>query len=356
MTLDELRSTLPYRCLEWKWPEHGFKSPRKASFTPFRITGGIGDLILGLGVAEALNAETGDVVVYSKWPKVVEYFSDLGNHHDDDLMDYGYDFIVYCNSIVKFQFFNGFKGFDNPKLDEIFIKHRNFINQGQGEWTSIVDHHPHLDNRLGVIAVEQGFNRESLSYAFLKLSPSPRKTVRKFSPGPMFITIHDGFDENNTDVKGRSMKNWNMLDWQTLVHEIRSMGIECVQLGAKNSRKIVGANWTHLGIPITESFDILKNSSLHIDGDSGLVHAAHVLNVPSVVLFGPTNAKFFGYEENINITPNIPCSDCWWLQPNWMSKCPVGNDYPRCMDSITPREVLDAVKDILDFKYKRLEI
>lgn len=345
--LDELKSTLAIRSLDWKQPDYGYKSPPKARHTPFRITGGIGDLILGLGVAEALNDKLGDVVVYSKWPDVVEYFSPLDNYPDKTLTDYGFDFTVYCNSIVKFQIFNGFEGFRNPKLDAVYLHYRNFISTGP--WKALIDHHPHLDNALAEEALKRGYNRETLPYAFLGLNFEPRSMGRNMYPAAnewamgkkLFITVHDGFDGNNTDVKGRSMKNWNMHDWATLVRELKTYNVEVVQLGAANSRKIDGANRTHLGADIKESFKVLRNSSLHIDGDSGLVHAAKIFGTPCVVMFGPTNADFFGYDTNINIKPNF-CGNCWWLKLDWMANCPIGYEYPKCMDSITPRMVLDA--------------
>ncbi len=97
---------------------------------------------------------------------------------------------------------------------------------------------------------------------------------------------------------------------------------------------------------------IIKQSLLHIDGESGLVRLAHALHTKSIVLFGPTSRNFFGIEANINLSSE-KCSDCWWATQGWLSQCPRGLVIPECMESITPQRVAGHVED--HFKSRRPE-
>lgn len=346
--LDDLKSTLNYRVLLQKGPPLGFKNPPKADHTPFRITGGIGDLILGLGVAKALNAKIKDVVVYCKWPEISKQFSSLAVLKDEECSKNGFDFIISSNSIINFQIFSNFDGFKNQKLEEIYMKWRYFISKGN--WKRIVEHHPLLDNQMAHLALKMGYNRVTLPYAFLGLQyvKTPSLKVTHFYSN--YITIHDGFDSNNKEVRIRSMKNWDLDSWAELVAAIkhRFPNKKIVQLGGDRSRSIEGVDRNEVGqLTFRESMAYLENSDLHIDSDSGLVHAANFYGVPSVVLFGPTNAEFFGYDENLNIK-SYYCGDCWWLKSDWMTNCPIGHDHPKCLDSIQVDTVFEAVSNFLN--------
>jgi len=90
----------------------------------------------------------------------------------------------------------------------------------------------------------------------------------------------------------------------------------------------------------------MKHSKIHIDFDSGLAHLASSLMVPSVILFGPTPLKFFGYEQNVNLQEG-ECRDCWYSTHNWGAKCPRGFDVPLCMERISPARVLLEAEKII---------
>ena len=91
-----------------------------------------------------------------------------------------------------------------------------------------------------------------------------------------------------------------------------------------------------------KSLEYLNSSLVHVDGDSGLVHARRLFKKQTIVLFGSTNYKYFGYPENINLAPKF-CGDCWWTQNTWMSKCKDGYSTPLCIESIKPEDVLQNI-------------
>jgi ADP-heptose:LPS heptosyltransferase len=84
--------------------------------------------------------------------------------------------------------------------------------------------------------------------------------------------------------------------------------------------------------------------------DTGLAHLASHLKLPTVVLFGPTDATFWGYPANLNLTPGCDCPHmaCWLTMPDWHNTCRldvekrldvVPDTPPACMTSFKPEEV-----------------
>ena len=94
----------------------------------------------------------------------------------------------------------------------------------------------------------------------------------------------------------------------------------------------------------------LKKSLLHIDIEGGLVHLATQMRTKCIVLFGPTQEEYFGYEENINIKAGS-CHDCYGMYLD-QSKCARHMEKPECMYSITPEMVMKSVREHLEIVLK----
>ena len=99
---------------------------------------------------------------------------------------------------------------------------------------------------------------------------------------------------------------------------------------------------------LEEGKSVIKNSLLHIDTEGGLAHLRYALHAgPSIIMFGPTNPRFFGIKGNINICTNkcpIHCSD---LLPSWQEECHKLKDKNICMQSISVETVFAEVKKFL---------
>ena len=168
--------------------------------------------------------------------------------------------------------------------------------------------------------------------------------------GVKFITVHDGWDENTKTKTGSSTKSYPPQKWQELVsllkHEFSDYTV--VQLGGLgNGSDITGIDLNLRGkTTLKEAASLLAASSLHIDTDSGLVHIAVSLGTPCAVLFGPTNVKYFSYNEvpNYIAVPPRLCGNCWWSADGWMETCPRGLNAPECMNSIEPLEIINKIK------------
>ncbi len=86
---------------------------------------------------------------------------------------------------------------------------------------------------------------------------------------------------------------------------------------------------------------LISECDVFITNDSGPMHMASALFVPTVAIFGstdPSNTSPFGEGHRV-ITRNLPCSPCLERE------CPDG--HLRCMTDITVDEVFSAIKDVL---------
>ena len=123
--------------------------------------------------------------------------------------------------------------------------------------------------------------------------------------------------------------------------------IKLVQLGGKNSPVYEEADVCLVGkTSVMELPSLLTGAMAHIDTESGLVHVAQFLPVRSVVIFGPSSARFLGYAKNENLAGGS-CGGCMWITPDWMMSCPLGRNPAPCTECVGAPEVLAALKRIL---------
>jgi heptosyltransferase-2 len=86
---------------------------------------------------------------------------------------------------------------------------------------------------------------------------------------------------------------------------------------------------------------LIRRCSLLITNDTGPRHYAVALDVPVVVIMGPTDPRYTAsnLENTIVLREDLPCSPCHKKQ------CPTDQ---RCMRSITPEMVLQAGRELLE--------
>ena len=97
--------------------------------------------------------------------------------------------------------------------------------------------------------------------------------------------------------------------------------------------------------PITQMAAFIKLSHLFIGNDSGPLHVALSLGVPSIAIFGPTSPKqvISSTEKCIIISKEISCSPCYLHQPGFKPYC----DDIKCLTEITVEEVIKYVRKML---------
>jgi ADP-heptose:LPS heptosyltransferase len=91
---------------------------------------------------------------------------------------------------------------------------------------------------------------------------------------------------------------------------------------------------------LEQLIDELRACRLLLTNDTGTMHLAALLGVPTVAIFGSTDPRLTGPLGNrhIILRHQVECSPCF------LRECPI--DF-RCMKAITVSEVVDAVLSML---------
>lgn len=329
--------------------------PRKLDGINVVTTGGIGDHIIALPWLQNLAASTTIDVplkLFTRYPDTmrlfVKLFVDWMPIIDSSKEPPQYSATIELSDFVNFKFHNGATPDLLPPYARAMFEARSVL---PAEWQELATAQPFRNNETGKLAVKHGINRWTMPFfctgvKYRQFNWHDRHQIPRSSI--KFITVHDGFDANhNYDV---SMKSWPIEHWGQFVFEFKRAypDIQVIQIGAAKHRPIPGVHTNLAGkLVFKESLHYLKSALVHVDGDSGLVHARRLFQRPSVVIFGPTNHEYFGYPENVNIAPSF-CGDCWWKKSGWMRDCVAGYNRAVCMETTKPSTVLGVVSDVLE--------
>lgn len=344
------------------------KSLRSAGITittggAFRITGGIGDLIVAARFVRDLLKATGGgtfSVFYTSPMAANLIFGELpgfsGAHHDS-LYKYGRDYFRYALTLNQFIYvdklpsFTNFISDDNSRaLTEVLERYEKAV-----EPLSVVrDHHPFLDGATGRYAVLKGHSRRDFMHHLCRIPyggdlveiGQDKSAISRFGlTQARYVTIHNGYDENmQTSGGGRATKAYPF--WAEVVSALKrglDSDLEFVQIGVpKTSEHIPCADHDLIGkTSLSEAFGLLAGAAFHLDNEGGFVHAAAAMGKRSCVVFGPTSLDYFSYPNNLNFAPS-QCGDCWWSEKTWMMKCPRGLAEPVCMQQ-NPSALAESV-------------
>jgi hypothetical protein len=339
----------------------------------FRIGGGIGDHLIAARYIRDLSTAAGEFRfdVYSSRPAVARWvfgaISQFNRCYDEyfawnNSQNYKYydaaitvtQFVIIHHEHVKWNRLNR----EKPKLVSICqsidrFRHAYHLNE-------IISVHPFLDGFLGSKAVFMNLSRHTFPSAMSGIAygghrlrvPLDESMIQSYGlQERRYLTVHNGFDaefHSAPDSTKRSTKAYPHFDLVVELLRARRPDLFVVQLGSQTSRPIPGVDLQLINktdLPAVAA--ILAGSLLHIDSETGLVHLAACVGTVSCVMFGPTPAAYFGYNENINMTPRT-CGGCWWTTREWMLNCPRGFKEPICLSETPPEAVADAIVAYLD--------
>lgn len=155
-------------------------------------------------------------------------------------------------------------------------------------------------------------------------------------------------------------KNWLH---ERLEAVVAALPIPFVQIGLADEQRVAGATHLMMGARIGQSIAAIANATIHVGVDSFGQHVAHyywqsgnsVRRVPSVILFGSTQATATGYDDNVNICADLACSPCFREDPklSQMPRDPCPNlvwddgsarDVHACMAFIPVYKVVNAIR------------
>jgi len=167
----------------------------------------------------------------------------------------------------------------------------------------------------------------------------------------LMITIHPG--------ASKLERAWHADRFGILCQSlIKSYSIKIILLGANEEKLLLEKissfcppeNVTIvLKLGLFEIIQLLKASQLFIGNDSGLLHLASLAGTPVVGIFGPgqaaTTGPFIDAKKQEIVSRNIFCSPC---DQRFFKECePSLHRKPECLESISVKEVSDAVQRIV---------
>ena len=336
----------------------------------FRIGGGFGDHLLAARYIRDLRSKVGDFKydIFSSRPAIAEWvFKKLPGFQSCYEERYSWslsqgrysvriavtDFVV-CDEVA-------------PTLDKFspsvrsllsVVKYMEAYRHEIRNLESFIQNHPFMSGFLAQTAWTLGYKRHNFGHAMsgLEYSENPLpleddvEVREKFGlPSGPYITVADGYDysfhASRSSVK--STKSYPHYEELIRALKVQIPNIFIVQIGKDVGTPMDGADVVLLNkTSMSELASVLRSSHLHIDNEGGLVHLANAVGTRSCVIFGPTSADYFGYDENINVRP-IFCGNCYWVDDKWMSSCPRNFSEPRCLTEQPAANVANIVLPIL---------
>lgn len=146
-------------------------------------------------------------------------------------------------------------------------------------------------------------------------------------------------------------RRWGAERFAELARRLQRRGMAVVVVGGKGDEQagnLIAAKGAGLNLAgrtsLAESAAVIARSRLLVTGDSGLLHIAAELNVPTVSLFGPGIEKKWAPRNASHMVLNkhLSCSPC--TRFGYTPRCRIG---ARCLELITVDEVESAVNLVL---------
>ena len=152
-----------------------------------------------------------------------------------------------------------------------------------------------------------------------------------------------------------SERRWGAERFRQLAAHLSLRGLAVVVVGGEDDAEegdhiVRGCGGLNLAgkTSLAESAAVIANSLLLVSGDSGVLHIAVGLGVPTVSLFGPgIQAKWAPKGEgHVVLNKRLECSPC--TRFGTTPPCPIG---VRCLTEIGVQEVVSSVQRVLEWKF-----
>lgn len=199
------------------------------------------------------------------------------------------------------------------------------------------------------IEYEDFFRRDMLLKAYQQMELSKDET-------PMLSFVL-GTAPVGRKIKGKYIQNdvkkWPYENWMILAEKMLNRGYRVVLLGGKKEAEELQAHRTELErLPLhnlagrcslTQSLSVLNASTLVIGADTGLMHCAGALHIPSLELFGPTDPQeYLPYGGKARyLTAGESCAPCFGSDRVLFCQ------HKNCMKHITVESVFERACTIL---------
>ncbi|MCK5760669.1 MAG: glycosyltransferase family 9 protein [Candidatus Delongbacteria bacterium] len=188
-------------------------------------------------------------------------------------------------------------------------------------------------------------DNETLAFAdkFISSNGLENKTI---------IGIHAGSDI----FKNMIHKRWGFQKYGNLAKKLSGNNFHILLFGGKGEHKLNEKikNISPENVTVVKNTNFLQSCSLvnkckcFISGDTGLMHTAAALQVPSVNIFGPTNSIYTEpYKaEHIIVKKDHDCIPCYEYSRVSL-KCDQNEKY-KCLENISVDDVYEKIFEIIN--------
>jgi ADP-heptose:LPS heptosyltransferase len=140
-------------------------------------------------------------------------------------------------------------------------------------------------------------------------------------------------------------KQWDFRHWKQFL-DLLPPEIETLRFGGADEPATPTDRPNHremINMDLRLIAALLETADAFVGQESGLAHLATALGVPSVVIFtGFVPPDVFGYEQNINLAPDLPYAPCW--QKDGCAPCKA----EICTRAVKPETVCEKTLEILE--------
>jgi ADP-heptose:LPS heptosyltransferase len=151
-------------------------------------------------------------------------------------------------------------------------------------------------------------------------------------------------------------KQWPIAKFEELTAQLVHEGSVVCQFGRMNDPYVRGSH-SLLGLTSPrQAISLLRHFDCVITQDSFFMHAAHLLNIPAVVMWGGTCSKVYGYAGQHHLSPVRKCSygqGCIMeaTESPYADICRDEDGF--CMQDIAVEDVMGAVQDVVGAAIRR---
>jgi len=186
------------------------------------------------------------------------------------------------------------------------------------------------------------------------LSPEEKEKARclreKFTGGTI-VGVHAG----TSTFKNQDKRRWPKEHFVQLIN--RFPDFQFVLFGTKEENEtnsFIVSNvdkkdrvFVSNNFPLRETVAMIGGCNAFVSNDSGLMHIAAAMNVPTLVFLGPTNPAFI-YPWKVRhkiLRAGLPCSPCFYYSPKPL-RC-IANINFKCMSDITVDIAEDGLMELI---------
>jgi heptosyltransferase-1 len=182
-----------------------------------------------------------------------------------------------------------------------------------------------------------------------QMAASLPSILQDFANQPTLVLLH-GTTWNS--------KYWPESSWLELVTLLAEQGVRCLlpwgnvpeHQRALRLQQAGGAMAAVLPkLPLTELMRVLLHTQGFVSVETGIGHLATVLDIPGIMLHGPTDPAYSGIlnKSCMHITSGLDCSPCFKRD---CPKLQSPSEIPPCQSSISAQEVVSFCKNLISKK------